>query len=120
MHNEPGDKASPSPTTSRADSEDWQAYVRLNLGRHDRRLTAFEKKLTALGAKLDANSAATERVETSTRGIVETMASWNGAMKTIGAIGTALRPLTFILAFFTALVGLWAALKQGWSTWNGK
>jgi hypothetical protein len=74
-----------------------------------------EERLTELETKIDANSAATERVEQSTRGIVETMASWNGAMKTIEGIGKVLRPLTWIIAFCTAIVSLWATIRHDWS-----
>lgn len=85
----------------------WQAFVREEFGKRDMRLTALEQKL-------DANSEATERVLSSTRGIVDTMASWNGAMKTIESIGKALRPLTWIIAFCTAVVGLWATIRHNW------
>lgn len=101
----PPDAGSPEP--------DWHDYVRINFSEHAERLAEFEKKL-------DANSAATARVESSTRDIVEMMESWKGAMKTIGAVGTALRPLTWILAFCTALLGLWAAVKQVWGGGGGK
>ena len=73
----------------------------------------YEQRLTALEAKLDANSAATERVLSSTRDIVEIMESWKVAMKTIGMVGAVLRPLTWILAFCSALVGLWATIRHG-------
>jgi hypothetical protein len=92
---------------SRADSEEWQACVRDDFRRHELRMSAIE-------AKLDANSAATDRVEQSTRGIVDTMDSWNGAMKTIASIGKALRPLTWIVTFAAAVVGLWATIKHNW------
>lgn len=89
------------------DSAAWQAYVREDFRKHDARLTALENKL-------DANSAATERVLDSTRGIVETMESWNGAMKTIEMIGKVLRPLTWVVTFAAALVGLWASIRHSW------
>lgn len=92
--------------SNRLDSEEWHAYVREGLAKHEQRLTKME-------AKLDANSAATERVELSTRGIVETMSSWNGAMKTIESIGKALRPLTWIVTFIAAIVGLYATIRHG-------
>lgn len=68
---------------------------------HDARMTAVETKL--------------DRVEASTSGIVDMMESWNGAMKTIEAIGKALRPITWIVGFCTAMIGLWATIKHGWN-----
>lgn len=85
-------------------TKEWRASVLEDLKKHDERMTAIE-------TKLDANSAATARVEQSTSGIVSTMESWNGAMKTIESIGRALRPLTWIIGFVAAVAGLWTTIR---------
>jgi hypothetical protein len=85
----------------------WRAYAK----------ERFEEQATRIGrveSKLDANTAATTRVEESTAGIVDMMNSWAGAMKTIERIGKALKPLTWIVGFCTAVLGLWATLRAEW------
>lgn len=77
----------------------------------DARFDEQAQRFDAIDASIDVNSAAIKRMEDSTAGIVEMMTSWAGAMKAIEAIGKILKPLTWIIGFFTALVGFWAALR---------
>jgi hypothetical protein len=77
------------------------------------RFAAQAARIDSIDAKLDASAAATTRVEASTAGIVELMNSWAGAMKTIEMTGKVLKPLTWIVGFISALVGLWATLRTG-------
>lgn len=74
------------------------------------RFAAQASRMDAIEAKIDLQAAATRRVENSTTGIVEIMESWAGAMKTIERGAKVLKPLSWIIGFFTALIGLWAAL----------
>lgn len=83
----------------------WRAYA-------SERFAENEARMVLLETKLDANSAATERVELSTAGIVDMMLSWTGAMKTIDGIGKFLRPITWIVGFCTAVAGAIAALRH--------
>jgi hypothetical protein len=75
------------------------------------RFAAQASRSDSIETKIDVNSAAIVRLEQSTAGIVELMTSFAGAMKTIEGIGKVLRPLTWIIGFASAVVGLWAALR---------
>lgn len=77
------------------------------------RFTAQSARMDSLDEKVEANTVEIKRIADSTAGIVELMQSWTGAMKTIEATGKVLKPLTWIIGFFTALAGLWAALRGG-------
>jgi hypothetical protein len=77
------------------------------------RFTAQGLRMDSLDEKVGANTIEIKRIADSTAGIVELMQSWTGAMKTIDATGKVLKPLTWIIGFFTALAGLWAALRGG-------
>lgn len=79
--------------------------------RFEERFESQAKRIGEIDAKIDTNARATQRLEDSTAGIVELMNSWAGAMKTIEATGKVLKPLTWIVGFFSALIGLWAALR---------
>lgn len=103
------------------DTARWQAEVRTRMMerdalalaanvRRDERMTAHEQNMADMQAKLDTNAAAIDRVEASTGGIVDMMQSWTGAMKTIEAVGKALRPITYIVGFVTAMIALLAAV----------
>lgn len=94
-------------TLERRTETTWHTYVR-------ERLSEQEARMDRIDAKLDANSEATERVALSTAGIVDMMSSWAGAMKTIEATGKVLKPMTWIVGFFTALAGLWVTLRSNW------
>jgi hypothetical protein len=72
-----------------------------------------ELRMNAMETKIDENSAATSRVETSTPGIVTMMHDWDGAMKVIDKIGSALKPVTYIIGFCSAIVALWYGIKKG-------
>jgi hypothetical protein len=82
----------------------WRTYA-------SERFAEQETRMGELDAKLDANTATTHEIKASTADIVDLMNSWRGAMKTIDGLGKVLRPLTWIVGFCTALVGLWAALR---------
>lgn len=75
------------------------------------RFAAQASRMDGIEAKIDLQAAATRRVENSTAGIVEIMESWGGAMKTIERTGKVLKPITWIIGFFTALLALWAAAR---------
>lgn len=84
--------------------DDWHEYVAGKLRLQEARMDAHE-------VALKANTEATARVEANTAGIVDMLNSWEGAMKTIAGIGKFLRPITYIIAFCTAVVGLWAKFR---------
>jgi hypothetical protein len=75
------------------------------------RFAAQASRMDAIECKIDLQADATKRVEASTAGLVELMNSWTGAMRTIEMTGKVLKPLSWIAGFFTALLGLWAAVR---------
>jgi hypothetical protein len=75
------------------------------------RFAAQASRMDNIEAKIDLQAAATKRLEESTAGIVELMTSWGGAMKTIEATGKVLKPLTWIIGFISAVLGLWATAR---------
>jgi hypothetical protein len=75
------------------------------------RFAAQAERTDSIEGKIDINSAAIRRLEESTTGIVELMTSFAGAMKTIELIGKTLRPITWIIGFVAALLGLWATVR---------
>lgn len=75
------------------------------------RFAAQTSRMDSIEAKIDLQAAATNRMETSTAGIVELMESWAGAMRTIELTGKVLKPLSLIVGFITAIIGLVAAVR---------
>lgn len=98
-----GDNALSSAIQQQVDTA-WRTYA-------SERFAAQETRMGEMDAKLDATAAATDEIKASTADIVDLMNSWRGAMKTIDGVGKVLRPLTWIVGFCTALLGLWAALR---------
>lgn len=96
----------PTDPNTQVSSDAWRHYARDKFHGQEARMDAFEKKL-------DAAVAATERVELATADVVSTLASWNGAMQIIESTGRFLKPLTYIIAFCTAIIGFWVAVKHG-------
>jgi hypothetical protein len=92
------------PLARRDQPAEWHDYVADKLRAQEERMDAHE-------VALQANTEATARVEANTAGIVDMLNSWEGAMKTIAAIGKFLRPITYIIAFCTAAAGLWAKYR---------
>ena len=95
--------------------QEWRHYMRGQFADRDARETIFNKirderlvmqdlRLAALQSKLDS-------VEQAVAGIQHTVASWDGAMKIIECTGKGLRPFTWCIAFVTAVIGLWIALR---------
>lgn len=119
---------------NRADSEKWQAsvredsrvkedqvqqwrhYMRTQLAERDARQVILdavnEQRLTAANAYMVSLQAKLDQVELSTSDIVDTIKGWNDAMKVIESIGKTLRPLTWIVSFAGACVGLWFSIKH--------
>lgn len=75
---------------------------------------AQDERMEALEAALLANTVATARVEANTTGIVDMMNSWDGAMRTIESIGKFLKPLTYVVSFCSACLGLYLIIKKVW------
>lgn len=75
------------------------------------RFAAQASRMDAIEGKIDQQAEATKRVEASTADIVELMESWAGAVKTIERIGKALKPISWIIGFATAVIGLFAAVR---------
>lgn len=70
-------------------------------------------RVSALEANLQANTAATNRIESNTSALVDAFANLQGAMKVLNWIGGFAKPLGYIAAAVAAVLGLLTALKTG-------
>lgn len=95
------------------DPADWRELVDAALERGRKQMQATDARLAALENELVANTEATKQVQHNTADIVDIMNDWKGAMKVIGYVGTAAKPLAYIIGFCTALAGFWTAMKSG-------
>lgn len=99
--------------TDATDSPDWRTLVDNALAQGLLRMQATDERLAALENEMVANTEATKQVQANTSEIVEIMGDWKGAMKVIGYVGSAAKPLAYIVGFCTALAGFWSAMKSG-------
>ena len=77
------------------------------------RMTRIEGDVAAVRLELKANTEATQAVAASTAELVELFTAMKGALKVLNWIGSLARPMAYIVAFGSACVGLWAAIKTG-------
>lgn len=70
-----------------------------------------DKRMASLEEGLRANTAITRRIDDNTREMVEAFAAMQGAMKVLGWIGKAARPLGWIAAAAAAGFSFWSAMK---------
>lgn len=77
----------------------------------DTRMGRIEGDLAAVRADLNANTEATQTVAANTGELVEMFQAMKGALKVLNWIGSLVKPMGYIAAFGTALLGLWTALK---------
>lgn len=75
------------------------------------RFASQNARMDGIEAKIDLQAEATRRVEASTAGIVELMLTWVSAMHTIERTAKVLKPLTWIIGFISAVLGLWATTR---------
>lgn len=92
---------------------DWRDLVDAALEQGRKQMRATDERLAALENEMVANTEATKQVEANTSEMVGIMQDWKGAMKVIGYVGRAARPLAYIIGFFTALAGFYTAMKSG-------
>lgn len=97
----------------KADPADWRASVDAALEQGRKQMQATDERLAALENEMVANTEATKQVQANTSEMVGIMQDWKGAMKVLGYVGAAAKPLAYIVGFCTALYGFWAALKSG-------
>lgn len=62
---------------------------------------------------LAENTVSTKVVEANTGELIEAFKNLQAALKVLNWIGSMVKPLGYIAAFFAAVVSLWAALKTG-------
>ena len=87
---------------------------------HRLRFTSIESRLEdgdismqRLQVDLQANTAATIRIDTSTKEIVEFFESMKGAFKVLNWIGALAKPIGAIVLLCTSLWGAWLAFRHG-------
>lgn len=77
----------------------------------DTRMGRIEDDLAAVRADLNANTEATQTVAANTGELVEMFQAMKGALKVLNWIGSLVKPMGYIVAFGTALLGAWTAIK---------
>lgn len=100
------DRRKPAPS-------DWPTLVDNALAQGLRRMQVTDERLAALENEMVANTEATKQVQANTAEIVEIMGDWKGAMKVIGYVGRAAKPLAYIVGLGTSLLAFWTAMKSG-------
>lgn len=87
-----------APEAEHLDDDLWrQAY--------GRRLDRLAEQQEEMQGQLEENTAATERIETSTTELVEMLRSWKGAMAVLETLGKIARPIGYIAAAAAAVWG---------------
>lgn len=74
---------------------------------------AIALRMDVFEGKLELNTAATERVETNTRELVEILNDWKGAMKVMTFINRLAKPVATITAIGAACMAIWTAWRTG-------
>jgi len=77
------------------------------------KLSHLHDRVAALEKDLQANTAATQRVEANTSELVEVFRSLQGAFKVIAGIASILKPIGYIAAACAAVWGLVLSVKNG-------
>lgn len=77
----------------------------------DARMTRIEDDVAAVRSDLQANTIATQAVASNTAELVEMFQAMKGALKVLNWIGSWAKPMAYIVAFGTAAVGFWTAIK---------
>ncbi len=92
---------------------DWRELVDAALEQGRKQMQVTDQRLAALENEMVANTESTKQVESNTSEIVEIMNDWKGAMKVIGYVGRAAKPMSYIVGFCTAVYAFWTTLKGG-------
>lgn len=102
------------------EADKWRAEVTHTLAEHAAKLEKLggadaehAAQLGSMRAELSENTSTTRRIDENTRGLLEMMQSWAGAMSVIQSVGRFFKPLSYIAVFVSALAGAYAALKSG-------
>lgn len=102
-----------TPEQEQQDTLDWRKLVDAALEQGRLHMKATDERMGALEDEMVNNTAMTMQVQSNTSEIVEIMNDWKGAMKVIGYVGRAAKPMAYIVGLGTAIVGFWTALKGG-------
>lgn len=105
----PGQSGQASPYAGperRSSMRIWQESV-------NDRLAEGEAEMKGIRLDLDANTAATRRVEANTAALVDLLNNAQGAFRVLEMLAKLAKPLGAIAMATAAFVGLWSALKGG-------
>lgn len=72
---------------------------------------ALTSRVQQIELGLQTNNAATHRIETNTKDLVEMFQAMSGAFTVLRGIGRLARPIGYIAGAVAAVLGAWAALK---------
>ena len=75
--------------------------------------TALEVRVGHIETKLEENTKTTNEIAVSVADAVEFLNAAKGAMKVLDMIGRLAKPLSYIVLFVSAIVGVWTTIKSG-------
>jgi hypothetical protein len=84
----------------------WRDLVETRFHEGTQRMGRIENSLAE-------NTVSTKVVEANTGELIEAFKNLQAALKVLNWIGSMVKPLGYIAAFFAAVVSLWVALKSG-------
>jgi len=77
----------------------------------NQRLDAGDGRMKRIEDSLALNTAATERIERSTAGLLEWLDAFEGAFKVLNGIARLAKPIGVLAGAVAAVVGLWLAFR---------
>lgn len=102
-----------TPEQEQQDTLDWRKLVDAALEQGRLHMKATDERMGALEDEMVNNTAMTMQVQSNTSEIVEIMNDWKGAMKVIGYVGRAAKPLTYIVGLCSAIYAFWVTVMSG-------
>lgn len=100
--------------------EEFNDYVAKELRAGDKRMNSLAEEITAVKLEqsesrrlLKENTDATNSIKADTAELLEAFRSFKGAMKVLEWIGTAAKPLGYVVGLGASAAAFWAAMKSG-------
>jgi hypothetical protein len=102
--------ASTAPQAPMTDPDLWSKVLRLRLDAFEQRQDRHDERMDCLEVSLQANTAATQRVEANTGEVVSILNSFKGGFKVLDMLGKVAIPIGAIAG---AIGAVWLAVKGG-------
>ncbi len=93
--------------------EEWRRQIDEAVQQDQLHRQATDQRLDAFERSLSENTAVTKQTQSNTEEMFQILQSWQAAMRVLGWIGKAAKPLSYIIGLVTAVVVFWRTLKGG-------